>query len=105
MLRPCQRPLWPRYSGGAERLSEIDPPETKIALFFSLFAPQRCVVYFHFCMHEGRAFVEIQPTQAFYCPGISTLTERGVNRADAPYCPGGVASIEQWKNAVKVTLK
>lgn len=68
----CQRPLWPRYSGGTELLGEIDPGGTKIALFCS---PPSAVLFIYTCA-RARALVGTQLTRAFQCPGISRLTER-----------------------------
>lgn len=78
--------------------------ETKIALF----CLHPSVVLFIYTFARACAFVETQLTQAFQCPGISTLTASGVNRADTPLCPHcirAVVTIEQWENAVKVALK
>lgn len=66
------------------------------------------LVLFIYTFAHACAFVETQLTQAFHCPGISTLTASGVNRADTPLCPRCIAAgvtMEQWENAAKVALK
>lgn len=64
-------------------LGEIDPGETKIALFCSL----PSFVLFIYTFARACAFVATQLTQAFDCPGIITRTGGGASPADTPLCP------------------